>query len=115
MLRTVPTDACDIVEDSPPEMYSSYLQVGSYFLQTALVVRTAPQSGDIAKSIREHVQQLDPNQPLTDVLPMRRILNRAIAPQRFIASILAMLAVISLVLAAAGIYGSESVPARAFP
>jgi predicted permease len=98
----------DIAEDPSPEVYSSYLQVGSYFLKTALLVRTEPQSGDVGKSVRQQIQQLDPDQPVNGILPMRRILDRSLGPQRFIALMLALLAAISLVLAAAGIYGVVS-------
>ena len=98
----------EIFEEPSPEIYSSSLQAGSYFLNTALVVRTAVQSTGTAGSIRQHIQQLNPGQPVPEILAMRTILSRSIGPERFVAWMLAILASISLVLAAAGIYGVVS-------
>jgi len=48
---------------------------------------------------------VDPQQPVYAIQPMEALLNEAVAPRRFVMSLIGSLAVIALVLAIIGIYG----------
>src|SRR5262249_2898175 len=97
-----------VSEEPSPEVYYSYLQVGSDSLSTALMIRTAGPSKEIMKSIRRKIQELDPAQPLPEAVPMETIMKRSMSLERFVTWIVAMLGSIALILSTAGIYGVVS-------
>ena len=57
------------------------------------------------QAIRHEVQQIDPDQPLTDVRTMERIKTESVASNRLRTTLLGVFAGIALLLAAIGIYG----------
>jgi len=90
--------------EAGPEAYVSYLQVPAPTMN--LIVRTA--AGDptnLAVSVRQAVQQVDSDQPLSDVKPMTAWLNESVARQRFNLLLLVVFAAVALSLAGLGIYG----------
>ena len=55
--------------------------------------------------LREAVSELDPALAATQVRPLQALVDDALAPDRFVTSLLTLFAVAALLLAAVGIYG----------
>ena len=70
-----------------------------------LVVRTRSDAGSITNAVRNAVWAVDPDQPVTKVKTMERVLADTMVVQQFSAWLLTIFAGIALALAAAGIYG----------
>jgi putative ABC transport system permease protein len=73
-----------------------------------LVVRTAGDPAALAGAVESAVSSLDRDLPLSDVLTMRQVVDRALWQPRFSTTLLAAFAGLALVLAAIGIYGVMS-------
>jgi putative ABC transport system permease protein len=86
-----------------PTIYSPYPQAAAVTM--IVVVRTAQPPSSLASAVRREVRQLDPEQPVADLLPMEDVLGRAVAGPRFNAALLGIFAWIAFTLAAVGIYG----------
>jgi putative ABC transport system permease protein len=103
-----------------PVVYASYLQQGSDYrggsimahLAQTVMVRSASGLGGraagLAAAVQKAVAELDPDQPVTGILTMEQSLARSIGDSRFYARLLEIFALIALLLAAIGIYGSMS-------
>ena len=91
-----------IGEDPIPFIYQSATQV--YQPQVALLVKAA-NPASVLGTVRREVQQLDRNLPLTAVFTLADIFDQALWAPRMAASLLAVFAGLSLVLAVIGIYG----------
>jgi putative ABC transport system permease protein len=70
-----------------------------------LVVRTTGRWSDVAAAVRAAVGQVDADQPIANVMPLRDQLVDVLIGARFSAVLLAGLAVMGLLLAALGLYG----------
>jgi predicted permease len=77
-------------------------------IPTKWVVRTTGDPIAIVPSVRRAVLEADPLQPAADFQTVEKLVARSIAPARFNALMLLVFAVLSLVLAAIGIYGLMS-------
>ncbi|MFL6276643.1 MAG: ABC transporter permease [Blastocatellia bacterium] len=73
-----------------------------------LAVETEGKPEALAAAIREQVQALDPDQPISNVRNMSELLDRALLAAKFSLLLLGLFAGIALVLAAVGIYGVMS-------
>jgi putative ABC transport system permease protein len=87
-----------------PAMYMPILQSGPTRLRIA--VRTSGEPEGLAKPIREIVRRADRNALLTGVLTMDAVVDEALSSFRMIARYLGLVAGISLLLAAIGLYGA---------
>jgi putative ABC transport system permease protein len=76
--------------------------------QARIAVRTGVDPEATGKTIAGIVQSMDPNLPLGNPRTMDQILDRSLAPQRFMAGLFGGFAAIALLLAAVGIYGVMS-------
>jgi putative ABC transport system permease protein len=86
------------------EFYRSYLQFPASSM--SLVVRTAAADPtSIASSIRSIVQQVDKDQPLSNIQTMDQLLADSVARRRFNMLLLGIFASVALLLAAIGIFG----------
>lgn len=74
-------------------------------LLATLVVRTAGDPMALAAPIRELIKEVDPNQPIRSMLPLKNVMVESIAQDRFFTLLFAVFGALSLVLAAVGIYG----------
>jgi putative ABC transport system permease protein len=78
-------------------------------LHEALVVRTRSgftgNQSELAASVKKAVAELDPDQPVTDVMSMDEALSDAISSSRFYMRLLEIFSGIALLLATIGIYG----------
>ncbi|MGB8129622.1 MAG: ABC transporter permease [Candidatus Angelobacter sp.] len=70
-----------------------------------IVVRTAVEPLSLATPIQKQISALDPEMPTYKVQTMQQIIGRATASQSFSASLVLAFAVLSLMLAAVGLYG----------
>src|SRR5207248_5950242 len=91
-----------IGEDPTPYIYQATTQV--YQPQLSLFVK-APNPQAVIGTVRGEVQQLDRNLPLTGVFTLNEIFDQSLWAPRMSASLLAVFAGLSLVLAVIGIYG----------
>jgi putative ABC transport system permease protein len=91
-----------IGEEPQPHIYQAVTQV--YQPQLSLFVKAATPEGVIG-TVRGEIQQLDRNLPLTGVFTLNEIFEQSLWAPRMGASLLAIFAALSLVLAVVGIYG----------
>jgi putative ABC transport system permease protein len=103
-----------------PMVYTSYLQQGSDYrggsieshLSQTLMVRSASnldkQATSLAAAVKKAVAELNPDQPVTGIMTTEQYFARSIGDSRFYAHLLEIFALIALLLAAIGIYGSMS-------
>jgi putative ABC transport system permease protein len=101
-----------IVEEPRAEMYLPHAQVnretGNIPRGMALVVRTESNPLGVADAVRRTIRTLDANLPVSDIRTMEQVTARALSEQRFMAVLLGGFAMLALVLAAVGIYGTIS-------
>src|SRR5262249_4286805 len=91
-----------IGEEPTPFIYQATTQV--YQPQLALFIKAAQPSA-VLGTVRGDVHQLDRNLPLTGVFTLSDIFDQSLWAPRMAASLLAVFAGLSLVLAVIGIYG----------
>jgi putative ABC transport system permease protein len=105
---------------TPPFIYASYLQQPEVFpggatrahLHHALVLRTASglfkEGTSLAETVKKSVAEIDPDEPVTNVMSMENVLAESIGDWRFFMRILGIFAGVAVILAVVGIYGVMS-------
>jgi len=103
---------------TPPFIYASFYQQPDVYPGGAIVahlwqdlaIRVSPttHAADLTKPIKEIVAELDPDQPVTRLIPVRDILDRSTGLTRFYMQLLSLFAVLAIFLAGIGIYGVMS-------
>lgn len=73
-----------------------------------LLVRTSNEPTSIAPAIRKAVLSIDPNQPISDVSTLERVVSDNIAQPKLNMILMALFGAIALILAAVGLYGLMS-------
>ena len=79
--------------------------VGGGVTAMKMVLRTDLDPSAIVPEVRRVIGQLDPDLPITDVVPMRDILGDSMNRTTFTMAMLVLAAVIAIFLASVGIYG----------
>jgi putative ABC transport system permease protein len=97
----------DVIHDwfirrNTPVMYRPLTQAPSDYL--CVVVRTSGDPSVLAPDVRRALLQVDPDQPVFDVMTMRRALHERTIGLQYLAAIMTTFAAIALVLAAVGLY-----------
>jgi putative ABC transport system permease protein len=95
--------------DSAPseEVYTPYRQAPFWGSMT-LTVRTAAAPLALARSVREVVQAIDKDQPVSKIRPMDDVMESSVAAPRFRTLLLGLFGLTALLLGAIGIYGVMS-------
>lgn len=75
------------------------------FGRTSIVVRSPRNPISLALPIQKLIAQMDPDLPVSDVLTMEQLIGRSTINASFTASLVLGFAVLSLLLAAVGLYG----------
>ncbi len=101
-----------IREESRMAAYLPWAQAPGFAVSP--VIRSALPPDRIVPAVRRHVAELDPSLAVARVEPMRALVDRALAGERFVTLLLSLFAAVGLVLAVVGLYGvvSYSVNAR---
>jgi putative ABC transport system permease protein len=81
-------------------------------LATRWAVRATGDPARLAPAVRAAVAELDPRVPVSEVQPMRALVDRAAAPTRFALVLIGVFAAIAAALAAVGLYGVLSTVVR---
>ncbi len=92
----------------PPSMIYRCACSGSSVFLGGFVLRTVGDPKAVIRAVEEQVRAVDPDQPIFDVKTMDQRRDAALAPERFQVMLLGSFALIALVLAAAGVYGTMS-------
>jgi len=90
-------------EEPTPYMYLPLIQTPSPAL--TLFFRSSGDPRVALASVRESVQALDRNLPLTNVWPIGEVISQALWGAKFSASLLSIFAALAMILAAIGVYG----------
>jgi putative ABC transport system permease protein len=91
---------------SVPQIYVPYLQ--AYEPNMTLVVRSQSGASDIFPSVRQAIRSVYPNQPVFHVMAMEQVLHDSVATPRLLAILAGILALLSVTIAASGLYGAIS-------
>jgi predicted permease len=90
-------------EEPTPYMYLPLIQTPSPAL--TLFFRSSGDPRIVLTSVRERVQELDRNLPLTNVWPIGEVISQALWAAKFAAALLSVFAGLAMILAAIGVYG----------
>jgi putative ABC transport system permease protein len=102
-----------INKEDVPTIYGPFRQAPPYY--TTILLRTQSDPLQFISPAREQIAGVDPDLPLYNIKPMDRLITESIIGIAYVASMMAVLGVIALVLASVGVFGvmSYSVGERA--
>jgi putative ABC transport system permease protein len=95
-----------IEAEGDPAYYVPRAQQSSELI--VLVARTTSGAPDLAPAVRAIVSSIDPMQPVMNATTVDQIVSETIADRRFYALVTLAFAIVTLLLAAAGLYGVTS-------
>jgi len=95
-----------IVKEDVPTIYRSFRQAPPF--STTVVVRTAGDPLKFVSAVRAEIAAVDANVPLYNLKPMDKVITESIVGIAYVATMMAVLGVIALVLASAGVFGVMS-------
>jgi len=96
----------NLTDEFNPELYIPAAQMPNSWM--TLVVRGKAAPENLISGIRQVIRTIDPDQPIRRPLALEAMVARSVAPQRFIAMLLAVFAGLAIALAVVGIYGVMS-------
>jgi putative ABC transport system permease protein len=95
-----------IVKDDVPTIYRSFRQTPPYY--TTVVLRTAGDPLKFVSAARAEIAAVDENLPLYEIKPMDKVITESIVGIAYVATMMAVLGAIALVLASVGVFGVMS-------
>jgi predicted permease len=93
-------------EEPRPVMYLPFLQ--HYNHQMVLHARTSAEPSTVLGALRDEVGKLDPSLPIFEIKTLAQRLSESIWPQRTMGTLVSILGILALLLAAMGLYGTVS-------
>ena len=91
--------------DAPvPTAFIDYRQDLESWPRMAFVMKTQPDAASLISTVRGSLVAIDPQQPVYAVEPVEKLMGVAVAPRRFVMSLIGSLAAIAVILAMIGIY-----------
>jgi predicted permease len=90
-------------DEQQPYVYFPYAQIPGIF--ATLVVRTAVEPMSLSNAIRAAVWKVDSDQPVWKIRTMEWLLDRDVAPDRFVMVLMSCFGVLALGLTVLGTYG----------
>src|SRR6266852_4910820 len=102
-----------INKEEIPTIYRSFRKAPPYY--TTIMLRAPGDPLQLISAARAQIAAVDPDLPLYNIKPMDRLITESIIGIAYVASMMAVLGVIALVLASVGVFGvmSYSVTERA--
>ena len=92
-----------IAREPAPAVYApAYLLPRS---SMKLFIRTTSDPLQVAAAVRETIWDINPNQPISDITTMQKVMSETVARPRFFTLLLGGFAGLAMVLAALGVYG----------
>ena len=95
-----------ISKEDVPTIYRSFRQSPPVY--TTLVLRTSGDPMKFVAAARSQIAAVDPNLPMYNIKPMDKVITESIVWIAYVATMMAVLGVIALVLASVGIFGVMS-------
>jgi len=95
-----------IVKDDVPTIYRSFRQAPTYY--TTVVLRTAGDPLKFVSAARAEIAAVDANLPLYNIKPMDKVITESIVGIAYVATMMAVMGAIALVLASVGVFGVMS-------
>src|SRR5882672_11372593 len=95
-----------INKEDVPTIYGPFRQAPPYY--TTILLRTQSDPLQFISPAREQIAGIDPDLPLYNIKPMDRLITESIIGIAYVASMMAVLGVIALVLASVGVFGVMS-------
>ena len=92
-----------LIDESPPAVYFTHPDLTYSFM--TLVIRTDGEPSAIAPAVQREIHSLEPNQPVSDVRTMNRVMSEWVARSRFNTLLLGLFAGLATLLSAVGIFG----------
>jgi putative ABC transport system permease protein len=99
---------------SYPGIYIPYQQRQATLVENlvgrrmTLLIRTAAEPSQSVAALRRALREIEPNQAVTDIQPLAKVLAESVAPHRFRTALLSLFALVAMLLAGLGIYGVMS-------
>jgi putative ABC transport system permease protein len=91
------------VDEARPTVYFPPPELTYPFM--SLVIRTDGDPAAMASAVRREIRAIDPDQPISDLRTMTRVMSDTLARARFNTLLLGLFAAIATLLAAVGIFG----------
>jgi predicted permease len=91
------------LRDDSPAMY--YVPLRSFRPVARMVVRTRGDLSVLAPAVAGVGRAMDPDVPLSNVVPFREIVNRTMVAERLVAHVSSAFAILGLLIACIGLYG----------
>ena len=88
---------------SPPRLYLNEQEAGERDM--TIVMRTTGEAAGVINSLRHEVSALDSTLPIYNVQSVEEVVNESLARNRVVTRIVGAFSVMSLILAAVGVYG----------
>jgi putative ABC transport system permease protein len=92
-----------VEREDHPALYFPYRQASRQF--SFIAVRTEGDPMASVAAVRAGIAAVDPDQPVFEVKTMTRVISESVVGLSYVATIMAVLGAIALVLAAVGVYG----------
>jgi putative ABC transport system permease protein len=86
-----------------PEIFAPFAQYPGFYM--TFVLRSAASPENLAPAIRKALQNVDKDQPVSQILTMEELFAKSVAPHRFRMMLVGLFALLALVLAVIGVYG----------